>query len=254
MKDLSKLKLVFNVSKIKVSRKHKNATPDGFNGYGKVRSNQNVYYGYFTHLKDKSGIYCITCEVNNQNYIGSSKDIYKRVVKHYSNLRLGNHPNKRLQADYNKYGIDKFKVSILEETNENLFEKERDYQKSYGLSKLYNLMIKDTYHSDSQRLAWATQSHETHKTKEYREKMSKLKSNRIGQFDRYDGHKIAEYENSDEACKASGLAKSTLLGCCNGSKKTGKGYIWHYLDDAGNVITSGRGKERTIMVHNEDIV
>ena len=212
MKDLSKLKLVFDVSKIKVSRKHKNATPDGFNGYGKVRSNQNVYYGYFTHLKDKSGIYCITCEVNNQNYIGSSKDIYKRVVKHYSNLRLGNHPNKRLQADYNKYGIDKFKVSILEETNENLFEKERDYQKSYGLSKLYNLMIKDTYHSDSQRLAWATQSHETHKTKEFREKMRKLKFNRIGQFDRYDGHKIAEYENSDEACKASGLAKSTLLG------------------------------------------
>lgn len=219
MKDLSKLKLVFDMSKIKVSRKHKNATPDGFNGYGKIRSNQNVYYGYFTHLKDKSGIYCITCEVNNQNYIGSSKDIYSHVIKHYSNLRIGNHPNKRLQADYNKYGIDKFKVSILEETNENLFEKERDYQKSYGLSKLYNLMIKDTYHSDSQRLAWATQSHETHKTKEFREKMRKLKFNRIGQFDRYDGHKIAEYENSDEACKASGLAKSTLLGCCNGSKK-----------------------------------
>lgn len=254
MKDLSKLKLVFDATKIKVSRRHRNATADGFNGYGKIRSNQNVYYGYFTHLKDKSGIYCITCEVNNQNYIGSSKDIYKRVVKHYSNLRLGNHPNKRLQADYNKYGIDKFKVSILEETNENLFEKERDYQKSYGLSKLYNLMIKDTYHSDSQRLAWATRSHETHKSKEYREKMRKLKFNRIGQFDRYDGHKIAEYENSDEACKASGLAKSTLLGCCNGSKKTGKGYIWHYLDDAGNVITSGKGKERTIMVHNEDIV
>ena len=219
MKDLSKLKLVFDMSKIKVSRKHKNATPDGFNGYGKIRSNQNVYYGYFTHLKDKSGIYCITCEVNNQNYIGSSKDIYSHVIKHYSNLRIGNHPNKRLQADYNKYGIDKFKISILEETNENLFEKERDYQKSYGLSKLYNLMIKDTYHSDSQRLAWATQSHETHKTKEFREKMRKLKFNRIGQFDRYDGHKIAEYENSDEACKASGLAKSTLLGCCNGSKK-----------------------------------
>ena len=97
MKDLSKLKVVFDVTKIKVSRRHRNATPDGFNGYGKTRSNQNVYYGYFTHLKGKSGIYCITCEVNSQNYIGSSKDIYSRVVKHYSNLRIGNHPNKRLQ-------------------------------------------------------------------------------------------------------------------------------------------------------------
>ena len=84
--------------------------------------------------------------------------------------------------------------------------------------------------------------------------MRKLKFNRIGQFDRYDGHKIAEYENSDEACKASGLAKSTLLGCCNGSKKTGEGYIWHYLDNDGNIITSGKGRERTIMVRNEDIV
>ena len=45
-----------------------------------------------------------------------------------------------------------------------------------------------------------------------------------------------------------------LLGCCNGSKKTGKGYIWHYLDNDGNVITSGKGRERTIMVRNEDIV
>lgn len=62
-------------------------------------------------------------------------------------------------------------------------------------------MIKDTHHSDSRRLACATQSHETHKTKEFRDKV-----NRIGQFDGHNGHKIAEYENSDEACKASGLA------------------------------------------------
>ena len=247
--DWTKIKVNLNFAPRAVKGKTKQT-----NGYGNIRGKQFVPYGYFAWLTGKSGIYCITCEVNNQNYIGSSKDIYKRVVKHYSNLRLGNHPNKRLQADYNKYGIDKFKVSILEETNENLFEKERDYQKSYGLSKLYNLMIKDTYHSDSQRLAWATQSHETHKTKEFREKMRKLKFNRIGQFDRCDGHKIAEYENSDEACKASGLAKSTLLGCCKGSKKTGKGYIWHYLDNDGNVITSGKGRERTIIVRNEDIV
>ena len=62
------------------------------------------------------------------------------------------------------------------------------------------------------------------------------------------------YLFSDEVCAKYSIAKSTLLGCCNGSKKTGKGYIWHYLDNNGNVITSGKDKERTIMVHNEDIV
>lgn len=84
--------------------------------------------------------------------------------------------------------------------------------------------------------------------------MSKLKYNRIGQFDKYDGHKIAEYANSDEACKAVGIAKSTLLGCCNGSKKTGFGYVWHYIDILGNVLDRGKGRDRNIIIRNEDIV
>ncbi len=254
MRDLSKLKVVLKLKVNKVNRTDKSATPDGFNGYGKFRNKQYVYYGYFTWLKNKSGIYCITCKVNNQKYIGASKDIYKRISKHFSNLRLGKHPNHRLQIDYNKYGIDKFDITVIEETDENLLEKEKNYQLSYNRTELYNLEISGGYKSDAQRLAWATYDHAAHKTKEYKKKMHNLKANRIGQFDRYDGHKIAEYEDSDAACKASGLAKSTLLGCCNGSKKTGKGYIWHYLDDSGNVITSGKGRERTIMVHNEDIV
>ena len=254
MRDFSKLKVVLKLKVNKVSRTDKSATPDGFNGYGKFRSKQHVYYGYFTWLKNKSGIYCITCKVNNQKYIGASKDIYKRISKHFSNLRLGKHPNHRLQIDYNKYGIDKFVVTIIEETTENLLQKEAKYQSDYNRVELYNLEISGGYKSDAQRLAWATYDHAAHKTKEYKKKMHDLKANRIGQFDRYDGHKIAEYEDSDAACKASGLAKSTLLGCCNGSKKTGKGYIWHYLDSDGNIITSGKGKERTIMIHNEDIV
>ena len=254
MRDFSKLKVVLKLKVNKVSRTDKSATPDGFNGYGKFRSKQNVYYGYFTWLKNKSGIYCITCKKNNLKYIGSSKEMRNRIAKHFSNLRLGKHPNHRLQIDYNKYGIDKFVVTIIEETTENLLQKEAKYQSNYNRVELYNLEISGGYKSDAQRLAWATYDHAAHKTKEYKKKMHDLKANRIGQFDRYDGHKIAEYEDSDAACKASGLAKSTLLGCCNGSKKTGKGYIWHYLDSDGNIITSGKGKERTIMVHNEDIV
>ena len=254
MKDLSKLKLVLKVSKFKPLKVNKDSNTDGFNGYGKQRSNQNVFYGYFTNLKGKSGIYCITCKINNQHYIGCSKNIYFRVIKHYSNLRLNVHPNKRFQIDYNKYGFDNFDVTILEETNENLLEKERDYQNSYGLDNLYNLSIKGTHHSDAQRLAWASQDKSNHKTEEYRNKMSKLKQNKIGQFDRNDFHKIAEYENSTEACKAVGAAKSTLLGCCNGSKKSCKGYIFRYLDKDGNIIDSGIGRNRNILIHNEDIV
>ena len=51
MKDLSKLKLVFDVFKIKVSRKHKTATPDDFNVYGKVRNNQKRILWLFYSFK-----------------------------------------------------------------------------------------------------------------------------------------------------------------------------------------------------------
>lgn len=250
MKDFSKFKLVVN---IKVSRKDKSTTLDGFNGYGKVRTNQTVPYGYFTKFKGKSGIYCITCKINNQHYIGSSKDIYNRIIRHYSYLNHNKHPNHRLQIDYNKYGKDNFIINILEETNEDLFNKEKSYQDKYGISNLYNLMIKGSYHSDAQRLAWARQNKDSHKTKEYRNKMSKIKQNKIIQFDK-NYHKIAIYENSDEVCAKFGMAKSTLLGCCNGCKKSAFGYIWKYLDNDGNVITNGIGKNRTIMIKREDIV
>ena len=247
--DWTKVKVNLNFAPRAVKGKTKKT-----NGYGDIRGKQFVPYGYFAWLTGKSGIYCITCKKNNLKYIGSSKEMRNRIAKHFSNLRTNKHPNRHLQADYNKYGLDGFTITILEETNEDLLEKEKQYQLSYGLDSLYNLMISGIHNSDAQKIAWASYDHAAHKTKEYREKMSKLKSNRIGQFDKYDGHKIAEYANSDEACKAVGIAKSTLLGCCNGSKKTGFGYVWHYIDILGNVLDRGKGRDRNIIIRNEDIV
>ena len=43
------------------------------------------------------------------------------------------------------------------------------------------------------------------------------------------------------------------MGCCNGSKKSAYGFIWHYLDSENNIILQGKGKHRDI-IHNEDIV
>ena len=49
------------------------------------------------------------------------------------------------------------------------------------------------------------------------------------------------------------IAKSTLLGCCNGSKKRALGFIWHYLDANNNIMLQGKGRKRDI-IQNEDIV
>ena len=61
----------------------------------------------------KSGIYSITCKVNNKVYIGSSINIVKRWREHLSLLRSGKHPNQYLQHTFTKYGEESFSFSIV---------------------------------------------------------------------------------------------------------------------------------------------
>lgn len=62
----------------------------------------------------RPGIYEIKNIKNNKRYIGQSQDLYVRSCKHFSNLNNGVHPNKHLQASWNKYGSDNFVINILE--------------------------------------------------------------------------------------------------------------------------------------------
>lgn len=244
-----------NVSfKLKFKRTCRKATADGFNGYGKYRANSNLPYGVMSELRNKKGIYYLKNKETNLIYIGSSCDIGRRISKHFSQLNIGNHPNHKLLDDYNKYGIKSFEYGILELVDENLKDKERDYQLKYGIESLYNLQIKDNYHSDAQIASWKNSNKDSHKTDEYREKMRRIKQNRIGKFDRNTMKLLETFDNSNDACFNGNVALSTLLGCCNGSKKSAGGYIWRYIDDNGNVIAQGKGRNRTIMIQNEDIV
>lgn len=249
-KDFNNIKFNIVIKPIRTSLK---ATPDGFNGFGKQRSNQFVTYGTFSQWYKKAGIYYIKNKINNLIYIGSSKDIGSRLIKHFSQLRTNKHPNHLLVADYKKYGQDCFDFGVFELTDEDLFNKERNYQRKYSLNELYNLQIKDTHRSDFQRLACKTQNKSSHKTDEYRAKMRKIKINRIGKFEESTGILLETFESSDEVCAKYNIAKSTLLGCCNGSKKRALGYVWHYLDENNNIMTKGKGRNREIL-QNEDIV
>lgn len=60
-----------------------------------------------------SGIYCIVCSANRKKYIGSSNRIEKRLIQHFSMLRLGKHNNIHLQRAYDKYGKDSFLAKPL---------------------------------------------------------------------------------------------------------------------------------------------
>lgn len=71
-----------------------------------------------------TGVYKITNVVNNKCYIGSAskhkeingynKGFYIRSSKHISDLIHNKHSNKHLQASFNKYGDEAFKIEILE--------------------------------------------------------------------------------------------------------------------------------------------
>lgn len=61
-----------------------------------------------------SGIYCIENITNHKIYIGSSKNIYQRLLKHFALLRHNKHQNAHLQSAWNKYGENSFRWFILE--------------------------------------------------------------------------------------------------------------------------------------------
>lgn len=71
-----------------------------------------------------SGIYCITNKITGNCYIGSSKFIYGRLMKHRSMLRGASHSNEYLQNAYNKYGESNFTIRLLEITSDLLIREQ----------------------------------------------------------------------------------------------------------------------------------
>ena len=63
-------------------------------------------------LGKKSGIYKL--KNGGHFYIGSSKNLYSRLMEHRTDLVKQVHSNSFLQRVSNKEGVDKFEVEILE--------------------------------------------------------------------------------------------------------------------------------------------
>jgi group I intron endonuclease len=73
------------------------------------------------NINDKiCGVYCIKNIINNNLYIGSSKNLKLRYFNHKTKLKNNKHENKHLQNAWNLYGEQNFKFYIIEEV-ENYF-------------------------------------------------------------------------------------------------------------------------------------
>lgn len=146
-----------------------------------------------------------------------------------------NIPNKKLQEDYIKFkGIEVFNWECIEITDTNLLNKEREYQIKTGIDNLYNDKISNYYMSDKLRQKYASASKDSHRTKEYREKMSILKSNSIAQY-KLNGTLIKIYSRMNDVIAENPKFKpQPIRGVCNGSKKTAYGFIWKYIKENNN--------------------
>ncbi len=92
----------------------------------------------------KSGIYLIKNKINNKKYVGSTINFKKRWGQHISALNKNSHDNSYLQKSWNKYGMDNFEFSVIEEVIINdLLEREQYYINYYNVSNRndgYNLL------------------------------------------------------------------------------------------------------------------
>lgn len=73
-------------------------------------------------------IYQIRNILNNKIYIGSTKNLRKRKIRHLRDLNKSCHHCIYLQRAYNKYGVENFVFEVLEECDNNdLFTKEKEW-------------------------------------------------------------------------------------------------------------------------------
>jgi group I intron endonuclease len=94
-------------------------------------------------MKPKIGIYKIENIITKNIYIGQSKDLEKRRVNHFSELRNNKHGNAHLQNSFNIHGKEKFIFSALIYCEDfELTKYETFFNNYYKLLKLsYNIRM-----------------------------------------------------------------------------------------------------------------
>ena len=218
--------------------------------YGRIYKNANVPYGTFSKYGNNQAVYGIKSKTTNKIYIGATKHIQRRLMKHFNELYHNKHRNKLLQQDFNKYGFNDFEI-IIYDTNKdtNILKLEKELQIKTGINNIYNEKISGYWIKEEYRQQLSNSSKATHKTKEYREKMSKLKTNKIAQY-HFSGTLIKIWDSAIQICKILGHTRSVILSCCNGNKPHAYGYDWRYVDNDGNIVKNGylKAKQNKIKI------
>lgn len=114
------------------------------------------------------GVYQLVNRFNGKRYIGSSKEVEKRIVHHFNRLNAGKHINPYLQSAFNKQK-DAFLFTMLEFcTEEKLLECEQAWLDAWydNQKDCYNLLPTAGSHKGSKRSPeWCKKMGDVHRGK-----------------------------------------------------------------------------------------
>lgn len=104
-----------------------------------------------------NGVYAIVNTINNKHYVGSSSNLDRRIKTHKQHLEKGCHNNRKLQKDYDEYGLEAFEFKILEKCVEEdlltAYEKYHMYvTDAIVMYKGYNEMMPTLNHKNFQEV------------------------------------------------------------------------------------------------------
>lgn len=188
----------------------------------------------YSEIEMKStGIYKITCLVNNRFYIGSAactrgnsnKVGFKgRLNQHILKLNKNQHHNCILQNSWNKYGSDNFIFEILEYCN---IEKSRELEQKY-LDELQPF-----YPKGFNICKTSLGNHNTlHKVRSYKRDTTELNNHLRISVDQYDleGNFIKNHLGITQASRNTGISRVSIYKCCRGIYARGGNFIWKYTN------------------------
>jgi hypothetical protein len=220
-------------------------------------------YTKFTRndLLGKSGVYIILNLINGKFYIGGAIDFYARFRLHIADLLKNKHFNKHLQNSVNKYGIENFEFSILEEYSKDItFDMETYWINilgatnrnigynidSYSKTRLGAILTEDTKNKISKALLGRKISED--QLKLHKERIRESKGRSIVQLD-VQGNFIKEFECINDAAKELNILCTNIVALLKDNKrKTIKGFKFLYKEDYNldkNYLTAiGKTREK----------
>jgi hypothetical protein len=98
----------------------------------------------YKERKVQPGIFAIKCEAARKTWVSSAADLSKQPNGTLFQLKLSGHPNKDLQAAWNKHGEAAFAYEVLEEVSDEnsliigelLKERDAQWREQLGAEKL----------------------------------------------------------------------------------------------------------------------